>query len=332
MKSKKIVVLFCVFILTLLSGCSANSQKVTLGGVSISIPYGFMEDTLIVSSIDQIENLDKRKTVCINTDSAYMLFNQNALIILGQKGTNFNFTKDKTTYDDMDYASFTLLDSVKKDGSFKKAPVSAQINLSKEIYGDFNGTLIVNDSNEQTSFFVGTLSGLNMTMARKRVIRNIISSICLDENEYEPIAYENGVVVKEEIKKELSKDDFNDITGFDINKTPITLGVKVDKVYKRLPSNIKIKKDPSPGTHYEAIKYKARNSPLDEFFYINVFITGENEEPLCFRGVTYPKRTYDYIDGDYFVYYEVPNGIDSYFLSFYPQITKGAVPYIYKVK
>lgn len=129
------------------------------------------------------------------------------------------------------------------------------------------------------------------------------------------------------------KDGWYSIKSYDVNGAPIEEKIQVTNIYRQLPPFLFTEKTPEEGTHFECVEYSLNHSPKEEFYYVNIYVKGYDGSRLSYKGITFPKRTYDYYDfmtptfEKIYCFYAIPDGLDQYSLEFLNEIEKNSTKF-----
>lgn len=184
---------------SLLTGCGSSSTYQNPGsdykvvddipGIKFAIPSIVAQATAITKVSDDV-NFDYSNTYSYKDgENNYVLFNMSSIVILCQKGTNFNFDESDNKTETVTSAPImnTWFESTEKKlnytesesgGTYKIiADTSAGVTINTDVYGDFIGKIAVIDTgDEEYALFVGVPQEVYESESSAR---NIINSVAL---------------------------------------------------------------------------------------------------------------------------------------------------------
>lgn len=296
-------------------------------------------------------------------ENNYLLFNKENLVVAAKKGTDFNLNTADNPEEKLKNASFLNIwfekDGKKMDmeqsNEKTTTTVKASVSINATTYGDFCGKLVnVETDTDEFSLFVGVPGTKydKLSSESRNGIEAIIDSISLKEETAEErpeYSYQVSNTAKELESASQAQESnlisspyhmltlnspgrasvFNEETLHYENPTVcIKEVIKGKEAEKIIQDYCKINQDYEyfacpVGSSFEVAKYDINYEGCNNKDYLNIKIKGVDGEPLVYRGISYPQRTYDMDhekveEGEWvrnlYCYYPVPNGYEEYCL------------------
>ena len=175
----------------LLTGCGSSKMDVyvtpsksysavtSIDGIKFAVPSKFIHAATTISEITENNNFSEHTAYVMQDDpTKYMLFCMDTVVISVQKGTNFGFYNlDSNTIEQgLEQGSVNEILCNKDGKKFSYATsssggvlklvgkVTAQVVITKNLYGDFHGELaVLYDGNTEYSLFVGVPDSIEDT-------------------------------------------------------------------------------------------------------------------------------------------------------------------------
>ena len=144
------------------------STITSVSGISFMVNSAFTESATAITQIsDDMEFTSNEFYSYKNGQDQYILFNmdsESGIVVAAQKGTNFNFSETKKEEDNITASDIMGIwfsfdkdgDKVSSSGGKYETTVIAQVSITKDLYSDFIGKLVViEQDDEEWALFVG---------------------------------------------------------------------------------------------------------------------------------------------------------------------------------
>lgn len=193
MKKRLCISLLLAFTISMLSGCGKDNVYSSPGNsyaeinciddLAFYIPFSITNQATAVTQIVDGMGYDSNSIYTFNNGTdKYIMFCMDQLIVIAEKGTSFHFMNaaDKgsclnnsaviNTWFKPSGKSFSFSDNTTSNNIYKLiTPVSAEVVITSELYGDYVGKLAVIDYEEsEWSLFVGVVADSVSSMSKQQ--------------------------------------------------------------------------------------------------------------------------------------------------------------------
>lgn len=225
---RRTFLLFILSFILIMTGCSKGSSVYSTPGnsyaeinciddLSFYIPFSVTNQATAVTQIVDGMGYDSNSIYSFNNGSdTYIMFCMDQLIVIAEKGTTFHFANASNKGDCLNNSavintwfkpagkSFSFTDDTSNNIYKLIAPVTAEVVITSELYGDYVGKLAVIDyADEEWSLFVGVIaeSVSSMSEQQSSLVNAIVQSMQLKSKPVkEEVQYD--VVLDHNLKNE----------------------------------------------------------------------------------------------------------------------------------